>query len=157
MILNLNGFYRIFPKKRNSHDHLNPKNWFNPFVKRTPAISHRTILWSQNFLNLSINIPSTRQYLSWQVFQKFSRDRQDILIFWDRKSRNWLFFNFFRTKVSNFVSNLNDDCSQLSFEVIMFLYLKNCRFQDFWSIFFRLNLGHFGDLPRLQFQPQQPQ
>ena len=34
--------------------------WFNPFVKRMPAISHRIILWSQNFLTLSINIPSTR-------------------------------------------------------------------------------------------------
>ena len=55
--------------------------------------------------------------LSWQVFQKFSRDRQKITIFWDRKTRNWLFFIFFQTKVCNFVSNINEDCSQLSFEV----------------------------------------
>ena len=48
---------------------------------------------------------------------KCSRDRQDITIFWDRKSQNQLFFNFFSTKVSDFVSNPNDDCSQLSFEV----------------------------------------
>ena len=55
--------------------------------------------------------------LSWQVFQKFSRDRQKITIFWDRKTRNWLLFIFFQTKVCNFVSNINEDCSQLSFEV----------------------------------------
>ena len=55
--------------------------------------------------------------LSWQVFQKFSWDRQKIAIFWDRKTRNWLFFIFFKTKVCNFVSNINDYYSQLSFEV----------------------------------------
>ena len=55
--------------------------------------------------------------LSWQVFQKFSRDRRKITIFWDRKTWNWLFFIFFKTKVCNFVSNINDNCSQLSFEV----------------------------------------
>ena len=69
---------------------LNPKrhggSWFNPLVGRSPAISHRIILWSQKLLTLSINIP-TRSYflLSWQVFQKFSRDRAEIMIFWDRK------------------------------------------------------------------------
>ena len=31
-----------------------------PLVRRSPAISHRIILWSQNFSTLSINIPSTR-------------------------------------------------------------------------------------------------
>ena len=39
------------------------------------------------------------------------------MIFWDRKSQNGFFFNFFMTKSSNLISNLNDDCSQLSFEV----------------------------------------
>ena len=55
--------------------------------------------------------------LSWQVFQKFSRDQQKFTIFWDRKMRNWLYFIFFKTKVCNFISYINDDCSQLSFEV----------------------------------------
>ena len=55
--------------------------------------------------------------LSWQVFQKFSRDRAEIMIFWDRKSQNQFFSIFFTTKSPNFISNLNDDCSQLSFEV----------------------------------------
>ena len=32
----------------------------SPSVRRSPAISHMIILWSQNFLTLSINIPSTR-------------------------------------------------------------------------------------------------
>ena len=96
--------------------------WFNPLVRRSPAISHRVILWSQNFLTLSINIPSTRQLslfflLFWQVFQKFSQDRQDILMFEIKNCEINFFFNFFSTKVSNFVSNLNDHYSQLSFEV----------------------------------------
>jgi hypothetical protein len=39
------------------------------------------------------------------------------MIFWDRKSQNRFVFNFFITKSPNFISNLNDDCSQLSFEV----------------------------------------
>ena len=51
------------------------------------------------------------------MFQKFSRDRWKIRIFLERKSRNWLFFNFFITKVSYFVSNLNDDFHEASFEV----------------------------------------
>ena len=36
------------------------RGWFNPLVRRTPVISYRIILWSQNFLTLCINIPSTR-------------------------------------------------------------------------------------------------
>ena len=56
-------------------------------------------------------------WLSGQVFQKFSRDRWKIRIFLERKSRNRLFFNFFITKVSYFVSNLNDDFHEASFEV----------------------------------------
>ena len=51
------------------------------------------------------------------MFQKFSRDRWKIRIFLERKSRNLLFFNFFITKVSYFVSNLNDDFHEASFEV----------------------------------------
>ena len=33
----------------------------DPLVRRSPAISHRIMLWSQKFLTLSINI-STRRY-----------------------------------------------------------------------------------------------
>ena len=51
------------------------------------------------------------------MFQKFSRDRWKITIFLERKSRNRLFFNFFITKVSYFVSNMNDDFHEASFEV----------------------------------------
>ena len=39
------------------------------------------------------------------------------MIFWDQKSQNRLFFNFSTTKVSYFVSNLNDNFSKASFEV----------------------------------------
>ena len=51
------------------------------------------------------------------MFQKFSRDRWKITIFLERKSRNRLFFNFSITKVSYFVSNLNEDFHEASFEV----------------------------------------
>ena len=51
------------------------------------------------------------------MFQKFSRDRWKIRIFLERKSRNRLFFNFFITKVSYFVSNHNDNFPEASFEV----------------------------------------
>jgi hypothetical protein len=39
------------------------------------------------------------------------------MIFWDRKSQNQIFFIFFIKKVSNFISNLNDDFHEASFEV----------------------------------------
>ena len=39
------------------------------------------------------------------------------MIFWDRKSQNQIFFNFLVTKSSNFISNLNDDFHDASFEV----------------------------------------
>ena len=35
----------------------------------------------------------------------------------EQKSRNRFFFNFFITKVSYFVSNMNDDFHEASFEV----------------------------------------
>ena len=74
--------------------------------------------------------------LSWQVFQKFGRYRQDILIFWDRKSRNRLFFNFFSTKVSDFISNLNDNCSQLSFQVYNVFVAQKLPISEFLIEFF---------------------
>ena len=55
--------------------------------------------------------------LSWQVFQKFSRDQQILIIFGIEKRHIDFFFNFFKTNVSDFVLNINDDCFQLSFEV----------------------------------------
>ena len=39
------------------------------------------------------------------------------MIFWDQKSQNQLFFNFFISKSSNFISNMNDDFYEASFEV----------------------------------------
>ena len=39
------------------------------------------------------------------------------MIFWDRKSQNRFFFNYFITKSSNFISNINDDFDEASFEV----------------------------------------
>ena len=39
------------------------------------------------------------------------------MIFWDRKSQNWFFFNFFITKTYYFISNIDDDFYEHSFEV----------------------------------------
>jgi hypothetical protein len=58
------------------------------------------------------------------------------LIFWDRKSRNRLFFNFFSTKVSDFISNLNDNCSQLSFEVYNVFVAQKLPISEFLIEFF---------------------
>jgi hypothetical protein len=38
--------------------------------------------------------------LSWQVFQKFSRDRDEIMIFWDRKPKNQLSFEVYNVCVA---------------------------------------------------------
>ena len=86
--------------------------------------------------------------LSRQVFQKFSRDRQKIIIFRDRKMLNWLFFNFFKTKVSNFVSI----SMTISFEVYyIFVAQKLKILENVKQFFSRLDLGHFGDLQRPKF------
>ena len=74
--------------------------------------------------------------LSWQVFQKFSQDRAEIMIFWDRKSQNRFFFNFFTIKSPNFISNLNDDCSQLSFDVYNICVAQKLRILEFLIEFF---------------------
>ena len=44
-------------------------------------------------------------------------DFMTIFDYDNQKTRNWLFFIFFITTVCYFVSNINDDCFQLSFEV----------------------------------------
>ena len=78
---------------------------------------------------------------------------------WDRKSQNrFFFFNFLITKSSNFISNLNEDCSQLFFEVYNVCVAQKLQISEFFDgTFFRLDPRHFGDLLRLQFQPQEPQ
>jgi hypothetical protein len=58
------------------------------------------------------------------------------MIFWDRKPQNRFFFNFFITKSSNFISNLNDDCSQLSFEVYNVCVAQKLQISEFFIDFF---------------------
>ena len=60
------------------------------------------------------------------------------MIFWDRKSKKSNFFNFFIKKSCNFISNLNDHCSHLSFEVtcIMSVQLKKLQIAEFLSELF---------------------
>ena len=93
----------------------------DPLVRRSPAISHRIILWSQNFLTLSKNIPNTSQSSHFftiltgvpEIQPRPSRDHD----FLGSKITKSIFFNLITVKSPNFISNLNDDCSQLSFEV----------------------------------------
>ena len=107
-------------------------------VRRSPAISHRIILWSQKFLTLSINIPSKRQLSHFfTIFSGFpeiqprpSQD-QDFL---GSKITKSIFFNFFIAKFSNFISNLNDYCSQLSFEVYNAFVAKKLRISEFFFV-----------------------
>ena len=74
--------------------------------------------------------------LSWQVFQKFSRDGAETMIFWDRKSQNRFFFNFFITKSPKFISNINNNFSQLSFEVYNICVAQKLWISEFLSKFF---------------------
>ena len=53
------------------------------------------------------------------------------MIFWDRKSKNRFFFKFFITKSPDFISNLNDNCSQLSFEVYNVCVAQKLRISEF--------------------------
>ena len=58
------------------------------------------------------------------------------MIFWDRKSQNRFFFNFFITKSCNFISNLNNDCSQLSFEVYNVYVAQKLQISEFLINFY---------------------
>ena len=53
------------------------------------------------------------------------------MIFWDRKSQNQFFFNFFITKSPKFISNINDNFSQLSFEVYNICVAQKLRISEF--------------------------
>ena len=86
----------------------------------------------------------------------------------ETEPRSWFFgienhkinfsFNFFTTKSQNFISNLNDNCSQLSFEVYNVCVTQKLQISEFLiELFFHLEPGLFGDLPRPQFQPHWPQ
>ena len=58
------------------------------------------------------------------------------MIFWDRKSKNRFFFKFFITKSPDFISNLNDNCSQLSFEVYNVFVAQKLPISEFLIEFF---------------------
>ena len=80
----------------------------HPLVRRLPAISHRIILWSQRFLILSINIPSTRQLSHFFTiltgFPKNSAKTKPRLSFSGIEITKLIFFfNFFITKSPNFI------------------------------------------------------
>ena len=70
------------------------------------------------------------------------------MILWDRKSKKSNFFNFFIKKSCNFISSLNDDCSQLSFEVYNVCVAQKLQISEFLALvdfsarshFFTLNV-----------------
>ena len=53
----------------------------------------------------------------------------------------FFFFNFFTTKSPNFISNLNDDCSQLSFEVYNVCVAQKLQISEFLIDFFAWTLA----------------
>ena len=107
----------------------------HPSVRRLPAISHRIMLWSQKFLTLSINISTKRQSSNFftilagfpEIQPRPSRDQE----FLGSKITKSNFFNFLITKSSNFISNLNEDCSQLSFEVYNVCVAQKLQISEF--------------------------
>ena len=100
-------YWALFHDSRWSGDHLpfltescygHKNSWLYPWTSQLQGT--KVIFW-----------------LSWQVFQKFSRELWKIIIFLEQKLRNQSFFNFFITKDSYFVSNLYDDFHEASFEL----------------------------------------
>ena len=71
------------------------------------------------FLTLSINIPMKYQpfFTILTGFPEIQPRKTKNYNFLRSKNSELTFFHFFQTKVCNFVSNINEDCSQLSFEV----------------------------------------
>ena len=120
---------------------------FCPEVRRSPAISHRIILWSQNFLTISINIPSTRQsshfFTILTGFPEIQpRPSRDYDFLGSKITKSIFFFNFFITNSPNFISNLNDDCSQLSFEVYNVCVAQKLQISEFLiELFFAWTLA----------------
>ena len=88
---------------------------FCPEVRRLPAISYRIILWSQKFLTSSQLEGSQVIFYYFDSISRNSAKTDQRL--WSKITK-WNFFNFFITKSPNFISNLNDNRSQLSFGMI---------------------------------------
>ena len=117
------------------------RGWFNPLVRRTPVISYRIILWSQNFLTLSINIPNYKVLKSFFYYlNRFSRiqprPRRDYNFLGSKITKSLFFLNFFIKKFSNIILNLIEGCSQLSFEVYNVCVAQKLQFSEFLSNFF---------------------
>merc|ERR1712051_702557 len=66
-----------------------------------------------------------------EIQPRTSRDHN----FLGSKITKSIFFNIFKTKSLNFISNLNDDCSQLSFEVY-----NICVAQKLWILEFLIEI-----------------
>ena len=90
----------------------------DPLVREMSVISHM-VTKILDFIHKDLNYKVLKSFFDypWQVFQKFSRVRWKITIFLEQKLQNRLYFNFFITKVSYFVSNMNDDFYEAFFEV----------------------------------------
>ena len=56
-------------------------------------------------------------YYLYRFFRNLAETDEKLQFFFDRKSQNRFYFNFFVTKVSCFVSNLNYNFPEASFEV----------------------------------------
>ena len=52
-----------------------------------------------------------------RFFKNLAKTDEKLQFFWNKNREIHFFFNFFITKVSYFVSNLNDDFHEASFEV----------------------------------------
>ena len=111
-----------------------------PSVRRLAPISHRIMLWSQKFLTLSINIPPRRQSSCFfTILTGFPEIRPRLMTIYDflgSKIMKSIFFQFFHNNFYFFISNLNYNCSQLSFEVYFIFVASKLKILAFQVRFF---------------------
>ena len=76
--------------------------------------------------------------------------------FFEIKFTKLIFLNFFITKSTNFISNINDHSYEAYFEVYYTSVSQKLATLGFSLIFFHFDLGHFQNLLRPNYEPQQP-
>ena len=72
-----------------------------------------------DFIHKHLNYKVLKTFFDYpdRFFKNLTETDEKLQIFWCKNREIYFFFNFFITKVSYFVSNLNDDFHEASFEV----------------------------------------
>ena len=64
-----------------------------------------------------LKVVKSFSYHLYRFFRNLAETDEKLQFFWSKNRKIDFFFNFFITKVSYFVSNMNDDFHEASFEV----------------------------------------